>query len=343
MTIKSRSIGSAQIILGVFLLILVLIAYSMNIEIAPLIQDAMIRLPMNGVLVLSLLPMLRAGLSINFGLPVGIIGGLIGMCIAIEFELTGLLGFTCAVVVTAVVGTVFGYIYSKLIIRAEGKEEIASNFIGLSFIPLACIFWVTAPFTNPSMIFPVGGEGLRTKIGLEGYFKEVLNNFLSIDIGSLSIPFGFILVFLLLCLIVKIFFITRIGLSIIAVGENKKFSYVTGLNINKCKIIAVILSTILAGIGICFYSQSYGFVELYNSPSMMAFSAASSILIGGYMGKEATITQVILGTFIFQSIFIVSVPISNQLLVPELAEIIRTILTNTIILYAMFARGKVTR
>ncbi|MEF9952488.1 MAG: ABC transporter permease [Clostridium sp.] len=343
MKMKVSNLISPQVILGSFLVLLIIIAYLMKIEISPLIEDALIRLPMNGVMVLSLLPMLRAGLSINFGLPVGIIGGLVGMCIALNFELTGFIGFTASILFTILVCSILGYGYSKLIIKAEGREEIASNFIGLSFIPLSCIFWATAPFSNPSMLFPVGGEGLRTKIGLQDYFSEVLNNFLNIDLGFINIPLGFIGLFLLLCFIIKGFFNTKTGFAIIAVGENKKFSYITGLNIRKSKEIAVVLSTILAGIGICFYSQSYGFVELYNSPSMMAFSAASSILIGGYMGKEANITQVILGTFIFQSIFIVSVPISNQLLVPELAEIIRTILTNAIILYAMFARGKMTR
>ncbi|KJR43535.1 ABC transporter [Candidatus Magnetoovum chiemensis] len=62
-------------------------ASRLDIPINWIINDALIRLVMNGVLVLSLVPMLKAGIGINFGLPIGVTAGLIGMCISVNFAL----------------------------------------------------------------------------------------------------------------------------------------------------------------------------------------------------------------------------------------------------------------
>ncbi|WP_265589413.1 hypothetical protein [Terrisporobacter mayombei] len=41
---------------------------------------------MNGVLVLAMIPMINSGVGMNFCLSIGIIAGLIGMCISIQFR-----------------------------------------------------------------------------------------------------------------------------------------------------------------------------------------------------------------------------------------------------------------
>ncbi len=40
------------------------------------------------------------------------------------------------------------------------------------------------------MLYPIGGEGMRPKIGLEGYFKHVLNDTWNINIAGIDIPIG---------------------------------------------------------------------------------------------------------------------------------------------------------
>ena len=115
------------------------------------------------------------------------------------------------------------------------------------------------------------------------------------------------------------------------------------MNISRLRILAVILSTILGAVGICVYAQSYGFIELYDAPQMMAFPAASAILVGGSAGKKTTLLHVILGTFLFQTTYVISGPIANALMVPEVAEIFRMMITNGIILYALVHEGKRTR
>lgn len=323
----------------IFLILMLLMSWKAGLSVTGLLNDSLVRLFMNGVLVLSLLPMLRAGVGVNYGLPVGILPGLLALCIAVNYDLTGALGFMAALIMAAGLGMVFGYPYALVLNRVKGREEIAGLFIGFSVVYAMCFFWATAPFSNPIMLWPIGGQGLRPSIGLSEHFARVLNHWWVWHLGCFTLPLGGVLAFLLLCLLLWLFFRTRIGMAITATGENPLFAHLSGINVNWIRTVAVMLSTSLAAVGICFYAQGYGFVELYESPLMMAFPAASAILLGGRSGFATNVGQVIIGTFLFQSIYVISGPLANALLVPELSEILRVIISSAVILYALlFAR-----
>lgn len=328
-----------QIIIMSFLIVMVVIAVYLKIPMYKIFNDSLIKLVMNGVFVLSLIPMLNTGVGMNFGLPIGISAGLLGMCISINFRFKGMTGFLVAIIVSSLIAVIFGYIYSKILNRVKGREEIAGTFIGFSFIPLMSFFWTLAPFKNREMLYPIGGQGLRPKIGLKNYFNEVLNNLWVCEIGKVRLPIGVLMFFTLICLIIYMFFKTKKGMAMIAVGENEKFSKLSGIDINKVRREAIIFSTVLAAVGICVYAQSYGFVELYDGPLMMAFPAVSAVLVGGSTGKKTFVLQAVIGTYLFQSMYILSSPLSNAILIPEMSEVLRMMITNFIILYALLFEG----
>lgn len=328
-----------QLAVLAFLLVLLAAARVAGIPLPGLLGDALVRLVMNGVLVLSLVPMLNAGLGINFGLPVGICAGLLGLCLAVNFRMQGLAGLAAAMAFSVPIAALFGVAHGRLLQRVPGREEIAGTFVGFSFISLMNLFWAVAPFTNPAMLWPIGGKGLRPSIGLASTFAKSLNRLWELRLGAFTLPLGMLLCFLGLCLLVRLFFQTRLGLAIRAVGENERFARLSGVLVARTKGIAVLLSTVLAAWGICVYAQSYGFLELYSAPLMMAFPAASAIFMGGSTGRRASLTQAVLGTFLFQTTYSVSGPVANALLVPQAAEILRMILANGIILYALLHEG----
>ena len=72
----------------------------------------------------------------------------------------------------------------------------------------------------------------------------------------------------------------------------------------------------------------------------MTFPAVSAILVGGASKNRATVFQAMLGAYLYQTTFLLSVPVANALLIPEMSEIIRMIVTNGIILYAFLYEGK---
>jgi len=333
-------IKKPQIIISGFLLLLIMIAYKLNMDMSELLSRSFVKFVMNGVLVLAMIPMINAGVGMNFGLPIGIIAGLIGMCVSIQFRLNGFVGFFMAILGAILVAIVFGIIYGKILNHVKGKEDIAAMFIGFAFIPIMNFFWTVAPFSNREMLYPIGGKGLRPKISLDNYFGRVLNDLWVVKVNNVEIPIGLIIFYAAIATLIYLYFNSRKGKLMESVGENEIFCTLSGIDIDKTRIKAVVISTIIAGIGIIVYAQSYGFVELYNSPSSFTFPAISSILIGGCIGKKATLFHAILGTFLYQSIYLLSTPIANQLLVPEMAEIIRMIITNGIILYAFLKQER---
>ncbi len=333
----------SQIIISLFLIALIFIAYYLKMDLKLFFNESIVKFLMNGLLVVSLIPMINAGVGVNFGLPIGIVSGLLGMCLSINLRLTGGLGFLVSLLFTIIVGGIFGEGYGRILNYSKGREEITGTFIGFSFIFLMNFFWTLLPFKNREMLYPIGGKGLRPKISLKNYFNGVLDNYLSFDINGFHIPLGSLLFYIGICLILYLFFKSTRGKVILSVGENENYSKSVGISVERVRINAVILSTIIAGFGICLYSQSYGFIELYNSPMMMAFPAASAILIGGASNKRVYIIEAIIGTYLFHTIYLFSSPIANQLLLPEVSEIFRMLVSNSIILYALLKTKKERR
>ncbi|MDO5145686.1 MAG: ABC transporter permease [Eubacteriales bacterium] len=335
-----KNLRLPQLIIAGFMLCLFATAHMLGFNMKTLISTSFTKFAMNGVMVLAMIPMLKAGAGLNFGLPIGIISGLVGMCLSIQLRLSGMGGFFCALLFTLPVALFFGFLYALILDHVKGKEDIAAIFIGYSVIPLMDFFWTVAPFTNREMLYPIGGSGLRPKISLENYFGSVLDNLWSFELAGLTIPTGLLLFYSLIALLLFLFFKTRTGEAMEALGQNEDFCYLAGIPVKKIRHLAIILSTLIGGVGIIVYAQSYGFVELYNGPSGFAFPAVSSIIIGGYIGKESGVFQAMLGTYLYQTIYLLSSPIANAVLIPELSEITRMIVTNGIILYAFLQQNR---
>lgn len=333
-------IKPSQIIITGFMFLLFVVAALLKMDLFTVINTSFVKFAMNGVLVLSLIPMINAGVGMNFGMPVGIVSGLIGMCITVNLRITGLTGFFAACVVSTPIAVALGSIYGIILNRVKGKEDIAAIFIGFSFIPLTNYFWTLAPFTNRQMLYPIGGVGLRPKIGLAPYFAKILDNMYMVNIGRISIPVGLLGFYTLICLVIFMLFRAKAGRAILAVGENESFARLSGIDIKKTRLKAVILSNIIAGLGICVYAQAYGFLELYDAPLSFTFPSVSAMLIGGATGRKGTIFEAVLGTYSYQTIYLLSVPIANALLLPQMSEILRMLITNSIILYALLRPQK---
>lgn len=332
--------GLPRIIIISFLLFLLIAAVMLEIPISALISDALVRTGMNGILVLSMVPGILAGIGLNFGIPIGIVCGLLGGLMAIQLNLYGFTAILVAILISLPLSLVAGYLYGLLLNRVKGSEMTIATYIGFSIVSLMSIGWLVLPFTSEEMRWPIG-TGLRTTITLQGRFERILNQWGAFKIGDVVFPTGLILFMLFFCLLVWLFLRSRLGTSMIAAGDNPKFATASGINVNKMRIIGTMLSTVLSAVGIIVYSQSFGFIQLYQAPMFMSFAAVAAILIGGATIKKATISNVIIGAFLFQSVLVVSLPVANKILadVSSLAEIARIVISNGIILYALTQIG----
>ena len=340
---KIKNVNPPQLIMTVFLLVLVAAAVAVDISLVGVINDALIKWAMNGVIVLSLIPMINVGAGRNFGMSIGLSAGLGGMIFALNYRMTSWTGFFVSILVGVLVAVVFGWLYAKILNNLKLNEEIVGTFAGYSFIPIMNLFYTFVPVTNLQMLYPIGGQGLRPRVNLENYFALILDNLWQIRIGQIVIPAGLLLFFFGMAALLWAFSKTRTGMIFSAIAENERFVQISGFDVNRYRTIGIIMSTALAAIGVVVYSQSYGFLHLYDGPFMMSFPAISAIVIGGAVHNKATVKNVLVGTFLYQTTYLLSIPVANAVLIPEMAELFRTIVTSGIILYAFIFERKESR
>ena len=337
-------LGIPRVIIGVFFILLCFMTLWYDLSLSTLLSNTIVRMGMNAIMVLAMVPGIQCGISLNLGLPIGLVAGLIGGLLTIELGIPGWGGFLFAIVSGSALAAVCGYLYALMLNRLKGSEMSVTTYVGFSIVSLMCIAWLVLPFKSLKLRWPLG-TGLRNTIGLDGTnFRHILNDFLAFQIGDFTIPTGLLLFMLFSCFVVWMFSRSSTGQAMQAVGNNPRFAESVGINVDKMRIIGTVFSTVLGAVGILVYSQSYGFMQLYTAPRQMGFIAASAILIGGASTSRCKISHVLIGTFLFQGVLTLGMPVAN-VLVPgsTISESLRILISNGIILYALTKSGGESR
>lgn len=341
--------GLPRIIILSFFILLFVLAGIYSMDLPSFFGDVLRRWGMFGILVLAMVPSIQSGIGPNFGVTVGITGGLLGAVLSIEMNHAGVFDFIAspvlhsitlaivAIAIGATIATGMGILYGMLLNRVKGSEMAVSVYVGFSAVALFNIVWALIPVRSSIMILPATGRGLRQMINLRDDFGGAFNDLFRFSIGTFTMHTGLLLVFFLSCLLMWIFTRSRLGMMMSAAGSNPSYARASGINVEKMRILGTAISTALGAVGIIVYAQSFGFLQMYNAPLMMGFTAVASILIGGASVKRARVFDVLLGAFLFNGILTIALPLANVML-PEVAgvpEMLRLIITNGIILYAL--------
>ena len=339
----ANNFGLPRLIITGFLFLLFIAAPFVGADFWTQISNTINRFSWNAVMVLAMVPMIHSGCGLNFGLPLGIISGLLGATLSIELGFTGPMSFVMAIAIATPFAVILGAGYGWLLNKIKGGEMMIATYVGFSSVSFMCMMWLLLPYHSPTMVWGFAGKGLRTTISLEGFYDKVLANFLQINIGNVSIPTGTLLFFALLAWLMWAFLHTKTGTAMTAVGSNPTFARAAGVNVDKMRLISVIMSTWLAAIGILVYEQGFGFIQLYMAPFYMALPAVSAILIGGASVNKATIANVIIGTFLFQGIVTMTPTVMNNAIHMDMSEVIRVIASQGMILYALTRKTEGTK
>jgi len=338
----TSNVSLPTLIIGGFWLFLLIVGAFVNLPFSDMFSDGIRRFGRWGILVLAMVPAIQSGVGPNFALPLGIVCGLLGIVIAIVLNFTGMGWFFASIVLGVIFASIMGYGYGRLMNAVKGSEMAIATYTGFSGVMLFSLVWLLAPFNDLRIAWPLGGgTGLRQIIQL-GIFdaSQLLDNFLSFTVAGVFIPTGMFIVFGIACFLVWLFMRSKTGIAITAGGSNPMFASAAGLNVDRGRILANMVSTVLGAVGIVIYAQSFGFVQLYLDPLMMAFPAVASILIGGATVRRARVAHVVLGAFIFQGLMATSLPVANELFAgTDLSETMRMIIQNGIILYALMQAG----
>ncbi|MDW7660416.1 MAG: ABC transporter permease [Bacillota bacterium] len=101
-------------------------------------------------------------------------------------------------------------------------------------------------------------------------------------------------------------FKTKMGHDFRTVGQDKHIAHVSGINVEKRRILSIMISTILAAWGQIIFLQNLGTLNTYGSHVQISTFAIAALLIGGASVSKATVGQALLGVILFHTLFIVS-------------------------------------
>ena len=117
----------------------------------------------------------------------------------------------------------------------------------------------------------------------------------------------------LLCIMNVLLMRTRLGQQFRAVGQNRTVANASGINVDRVRLIAIMISTVLAGWGQLIFVQNMGAFQTYGAHEQVGLYAGAAILVGGASIRKATNAQAILGCILFHLLFIVAPPAAKFL------------------------------
>ena len=171
-----KGFGLPRLIITLFLVALFIIAPFAGISVTASITDVLGRFGQNAIMVLAMVPMIHSGCGLNFGLPLGIISGLLGATLAIETGIHGPVSFILAILYSTPFAIILGWGYGKLLNRVKGGEMMIATYVGFSSVAFMSIMWLILPYSSPTMVWGYTGQGLRTTISTEGFYYHILRS-----------------------------------------------------------------------------------------------------------------------------------------------------------------------
>ena len=116
-----------------------------------------------------------------------------------------------------------------------------------------------------------------------------------------------------LCVFTVLIMKTKLGQDFRSVGQSQHTAEVSGINVDRTRIIATMISTVLAAWGQIIYLQNMGTLNTYNAHTQIGMFSVAALLVGGASTSRASITHAIFGTILFNAMFIMSPEIGQSL------------------------------
>lgn len=321
----------------VFMIICAIGFYFSGLTFDFITTEMIFRMSRNLVLVASLIIPVISGMGLNFGIVIGAMAGQIGLIAVMNFEIGGMPGLLIATLISIPFSIFFGWLVGLVLNRAKGKEMITSMILGFfanGIYQLVFIILVgrVIPMSNPGMLME-SGFGLRNTIDLFEVRKAFDNWIFG---GITNIPVMPLLFSALIFLFIYLFFKTKLGQDMRAIGQDMHVAEVAGIHVDRTRLKAIIISTVLAGWGQILYLQNLGTLNTYTNHEQVGLFAVAALLIGGATVEKATWKEAVLGTFLFHLLFVVS-PLAGQQLMgdAQIGEYFRVFVAYGVIGFAL--------
>ena len=211
----------------------------------------------------SLAPYAIMGLGVTFAIATGGIDLSIGtVCIASsviagKLYTDGILPLWGTIPVMLAIGGLFGLINGILIAKLKLPAFIAT--LGTMMVSRG----LSAIIVNaPNVFYPTGTA-----------FNKIFSNYNGFPSGII-----WVLVFMIICM--YLMYKNKVGRYILSIGSNEEATRLSGINTDKYKIIAYVLTGLGAGIAAIFWSSSFVTVASATGNGM-ELDAIAGVYIGG--------------------------------------------------------------
>ena len=276
-----------------------------------------LRLTRNLFLVLSLLIPIIAGMGLNFWNSSWSYGRADALVFITDWQIVGMQGVLLAAIISVPISVLLGIISGMILNRAKGREMITSMILGFfinGVYQLVVLYGMgkVIPITNNKLLLS-RGYGIRNAIDLKDV-RKVLDSVFALKIGEIEIPVFIFLIVAALAWFTVWFRKTKLGQDMKAIGQDMEVSKTAGIDVEKTRIIAIVISTVLAGFGQIIYLQNIGTMNTYNSHEQIGMFSIAALLVGGASATRATIFNAVSGIFLFHMLFIVSPMAGKELM-----------------------------
>ena len=274
-----------------------------------LLNEIVTRMGRNIFLVMGLLIPIMAGMGLNFAMTLGAMGAEISLIFVADWQIWGIPGVVLAMIVSIPLSALLGLLCGTILNHAKGREMITSYIISFfmnGVYQLIVLFAMGSiiPIKHASIRLP-RGYGIRNTVSLLN-MRQCIDNLLAVNIGGVKIPVLSFILIGLLCLFIVWFRKTKLGQDMRAVGQDMEVARDAGINVDRTRVLSIVMSTVLSGFGMILYLQNMGNIATYSAHSQIGMFCIAALLVGGASVDKASIGNVFLGVILFHTMFIVA-------------------------------------
>ena len=304
----ARRFLADNVVVVIFLVLTIAATPVSGLSAGYILQEILTRIGRNSFLVFSLLLPVMAGMGLNFGMVLGAMAGEIGLIFAVDWNIAGVSGLVFANLVGMPIAILLGWVCGQILNRAKGREMVTGYILGFvmdGIYQFVVLYLMGGVIPMRSLAITLSrGYGIRNTLNLDSV-RQSLDNVLMVKPFGFNLPVATYLVIIALCFFIVWFRKTKLGQDMRAIGQDQGVSNSSGIPVERTRIVAIMISTVLAMVGQIIFLQNMGNMATYNAHRQTGFFAVAAILVGGASVTKATIPNVFVGVVLLHLMYIV--------------------------------------
>ena len=193
-------------------------------------------------------------------------------------------------------------------IAEETNEAIAAKLVSIASDINSMIPNLKPDILNAVASIFYDAASKINAVAVESSPNAVVSNLMQVR----TVPVVTGLMIIALCIFTELIMKTKLGQDFRSVGQSQHIAEVSGINVDRTRIIATMISTVLAAWGQLLYLQNMGTLNTYGAHTQIGMFSVAALLVGGASTARASIKNAVFGTILFNAMFIMSPEIGKS-------------------------------